>query len=169
LNVRKSNATGFSLFYLCHGFEARLPGDDLPVLPPNAYDLNNELDVAELTARELTRLGQNRAAALQRLRIQAAAMKARYDLCTNIDHNDKKYEIGQMVKLKNHRQTKFQFPWTGPYQVVDYGPNGTVYLMKPSGERLDFLVNIDHLAPYTIQDPEYYYSGLEGPLTALSA
>jgi len=165
LNARKSNATGFSPFYLCHGFEPRLPGDALPMIPPSAFDVNNELDVAALTARELARLGQNRAAALQRLRLQAAHMKSRYD--QTLPNAVLEYKIGDMVKLRNHRQCKFQFPWTGPYSIVDVGPNGTFYLMKPSGERLDYLVNMDHIAPYTIQDPEYYYSGADAPLSSI--
>ena len=34
LNARINNATGFSAFYLCHGLEPRIPGDELPVPPP---------------------------------------------------------------------------------------------------------------------------------------
>ena len=110
LNIRRSNATGYSPFYLCHGFEPRLPGDTLPAIPPNAFDLNNELDVAELTAKELARLGQNRAAALHRLRAQADVMKSRYDAQLKSIDDGHCYKIGILVKLKNHRATKFQFP-----------------------------------------------------------
>ena len=161
LNVRRSNATGFSPYYLCHGFEPRIPGDALPHIPPNAFDLDDELDVAEITSQELARLNQNRGAALKRLQVQAAEMKRRYDLNLRIGQP---FAIGDIVKLKNHRQTKFQFPWLGPFYVVAHGPNGTLYLMKPNGQRLDYLVNQDYVAPYSISDPEYYYSGTDDPL-----
>ena len=157
LNVRKHNATGFSPFYLCHGIEPRLPGDQLPSLPPKAFDINDELDVASYTAQELASLGQNRASALQKLRIQAEAMKSRYDNLIGV--SDFSYAVGDVVKLRNHRQTKFDFPWLGPYVVVDFGPNGTYYLMKPDGVRLDYLVNQDYLSYYSAKDPEYYYDG----------
>ena len=78
-NSRLGHATGFSAFYLCHGVEPRLPGDSLPSLPPDAYDLNDDIDRLNYTARELARLGQNRAAALKSLQVQALKMKERYD------------------------------------------------------------------------------------------
>jgi len=157
LNIRRHDATGFSPFYLCHGIEPRLPGDELPAPPPKGFDINDELDVAAYTANELALLGQNRASALQRLRVQADSMKARYD--NSIGVSNFSYQIGDIVKLRNHRQTKFDFPWLGPYIVVDFGPNGTYYLMKPNGARLDYLVNHDYLNYYSAKDPEYYYDG----------
>jgi hypothetical protein len=72
LNSRKSDATGFSPFYLAHGLDPRIPGDELPIIPPGSvYDFNDAEDVAMYTSKELAILGQNRAAALQRLKTQA--------------------------------------------------------------------------------------------------
>jgi hypothetical protein len=157
LNSRISDSTGFSPFYLSHGFEPRLPGDDLPVLPPNAFDLSDDIQAAAYSERELLKLGQSRAAALQRLKAQALSMKKRYD--SKLTSTLTKFEIGDVVKMKHHRQLKYQFSWTGPYYIVDYGPNDTYYLMKPSGQRLDAVVNPDFLASYTASDGEYYYDG----------
>jgi hypothetical protein len=84
-------------------------------------------------------------------------MKSRYDRL--LRGEEFTFEIGDLVKLRNHRQTKFQFPWIGPFKIVDYGPNKTYYLIKPDGQRLDYLVNHDYLAFYNIKDPEYYYDG----------
>ena len=157
LNARISDATGFSPFYLSHVFEPRMPGDVLPILPPHAFDLNDEIDAASYSERELLRLGQNRAAALQRLKAQSISMKRRYD--SNLISTFTKFSIGDLVKMKNHSQMKYQFRWTGPYYVVDLGPNDTYYLMKPNGSRIDSLVNHDFLAPYTPGDDEFYYDG----------
>ena len=56
MNSRISNSTGFSAFYLTHGFEPRLPGDELPALPPSSFDLSDEVDAANYTASELAKL-----------------------------------------------------------------------------------------------------------------
>jgi hypothetical protein len=77
---RIHSVTEFSPFYLAHGVEPRIPEDQVPEIPPRIYDLNNNLqDVAGLSAEELASLGQNRAAALQRLKAQAIRMKSYYD------------------------------------------------------------------------------------------
>jgi hypothetical protein len=165
LNARVSNATGFSPFYLCHGVDPVLPGDELPPLPPRAFDLNDELDAAVYTERELAKLGQNRAAAMQRLKVQAAEMKRRYDLVNGV--GAERYRIGDVVKLKHHRQTKFQFAWYGPFYVDSYGPNGTYYLKQPDGKKLSHLVNHDYLAPFSVKDPELYFTGNDQGLIAI--
>jgi len=69
----------FSAFYLTHGFEPRRPGVELPALPPSSFDLSDEVEAANYTASLLARLGFNRAAALQKLKVQAARMKIYYD------------------------------------------------------------------------------------------
>jgi hypothetical protein len=163
MNARISNATGFSAFYLSHGFEPRLPCDELPELPPGYYDLSDSGDIALLSSKELGRLGQNRAAALQRLRLQAIRMKNYYD--KKVGATDSRYEPGDVVKMINHGQTRFKHRFIGPFYIADQGPNNTYFLMRPDGRRwtsqngTDTPVNPDDLAPFTDFDAEYYYTG----------
>lgn len=163
LNSRISNSTAFSAFYLSHGFEPRLPGDEIPTVPPGFYDLNDAGDVATLTERELARLGQNRAAALQRLKAQAVRMKEYYD--EKVGTSEVNLKIGDVVKMVNHSKTRFKFKFIGPFYIVDKGPNNTFFLMRPDGRRwtsqngTDTPVNPDDLVRYREFDGEYYYSG----------
>jgi hypothetical protein len=163
LNARISNSTGFSAYYLSHGFEPRLPGDDIPALPPGYFDLKDYGDVALLSSKELARLGQNRAAALKRLKAQAIRMKKYYDQKLGV--NDVTFKVGDVVKMLNQSRTRFQFKFTGPFYIVDKGPNNTFFLMRPDGRRwtsqngTDTPINPDHLALFNELDPEYYYDG----------
>ena len=163
MNSRISNSTGFSAHYLSHGVEPRLPGDEIPMVPPGFYDLNDLGDVATLTERELARLGQNRAAALQRLKSQAVRMKLYYD--TKVGAIASKFKLGDVVKMVNHTRTRFKFRFMGPFYIVDVGPNDTYFLMRPDGRRwtsangTDTPVNPDDLVLFREHDAEYYYSG----------
>jgi hypothetical protein len=163
MNSRISNSTGFSAYYLSHGVEPRLPGDEIPIVPPGFYDLNDAGDVATLTERELARLGQNRAAALQRLKSQAARMKLYYD--QKVGAVSSGFKVGDVVKMVNHTRTRFKFRFMGPFYIADIGPNDTYFLMKPDGRRwtsangTDTPVNPDDLVPFRDHDAEYYYSG----------
>jgi hypothetical protein len=163
MNSRISNSTGFSAFYLSHGLEPRLPGDELPVLPPSAFDPLDNVDAANYSASELAKLGFNRAAALQKLKVQAARMKIYYDRKVGV--SDHRWEEGDVVKVKNHSQTRFKFPWFGPFYVVHQGPNNTYFLMRPDGRRwtsqngTDTPVNPEDLALFSEFDGEYYYDG----------
>jgi hypothetical protein len=159
LNVRIHDATGFSPFYLSHGVEARLPADVIPPVPPGFYDMNDAGDVAFLSSQELAALGQNRAAALMRLRAQAIRMKRRYDAQIGIE--EPSFEIGDVVKLKRNGSS-LHHTHRGPFYIVDQGPNQTYFLQRPDGRRWvdvtghDTPVNPDHLEYYTALDPEYY-------------
>jgi hypothetical protein len=170
LNSRISDSSGFSAFYLTHGFEPRLPGDEWPSLPPGAYDLTDSVDAAAYSARQLEILGQNRAAALQRLRVQAARMKQNYDRKVGVLEHA--YQVGDVVKLINHSRTRFKFRYLGPFYIADHGPNGTYFLIRPDGRRwtsmngVDTPVNPDHLSSYTEFDGEYYYDGQDIQLVA---
>jgi hypothetical protein len=163
LNARISNSTGFSAFYLSHGFEPRLPGDEWPAVPPGYYDLNDSGDIALLSSRELARLGQNRAAALQRLKAQAIRMKTYYDKKVGV--TEVEFKIGDVVKMTNHSRTRFKFKFLGPFYIVDKGPNNTFFLMRPDGRRwtsqngTDTPVNPEYLLYFNEWDQEYYYDG----------
>lgn len=160
LNIRVNNSTGFSPFYLSHGIEARLPGDDIPAVPPGYYDLNDAGDVATLSARELSSLGQHRAAALQRLKVQAARMKRQYD--NKVGVSDFQFHFGDIVKLKNNSSGKFESKYVGPFYVVDSGPNSTYFLQRFNGRRWtdqagrDIPVNSEFLSPFNVGDDEIY-------------
>lgn len=160
LNVRISNATGYSPFYLSHGLEARLPGDEIPPVPPGYFDLTDEGDVAAFSSQELASLGQNRAAALQRLKSQAVRMKQQYDQRVGVSSAD--FKVGDIVKLKNHNTGKFQFKYIGPFYIVDSGPNSTHFLQRLDGRRWtdmsgqDIPVNSEYLSLFTSLDNEFY-------------
>ena len=163
MNVRISNSTGYSAFYLSHGFEPRLPGDELLTLPPNYYDLSDSGDIALMSSRELARLGQNRAAALQRLKVQAIRMKTYYDRKVGV--SESRWKPGDVVKMLNHGQTRFKHRFIGPFYITGCGPNDTYFLQRPDGRRwtsqngTDTPVNPNYLAPFTEFDAEYYYDG----------
>ena len=163
MNSRISNSTGFSAFYLSHGFEPRLPCDELPALPPGYYDLTDPGDIAFLSSNELARLGQNRAAALKRLQAQAIRMKMYYD--KKVGATTSRWEPGDVVKMINHGHTRFKHRFIGPFYIADRGPNDTYFLQRPDGRRwtsqngTDTPVNPEDLAPYSEFDGEYYYPG----------
>ena len=71
---------------------------------------------------------------------------------TGPDSQDSHYfNINDMVKLKHHGKTKFEYEWTGPYFIVELGPPGTYYLTKPNGLRLDSTTHQNDLAPWISQ------------------
>jgi hypothetical protein len=120
-------------------------------------------ELRTFNARELEDLGQERAAAYQRTLNQAELIKKRNN--GGDPSTDYAFEPGDMVKMKNHKQTKFQFSWKGPYHVVARGYPGTYFIMKPNGQQIETPVNQRDLAPWlakTFDDQDYFFDGTKG-------
>jgi hypothetical protein len=153
MNVRAHTVTGYSPFYLCYGFHPRFPGT---TEPPSAFNFETMEDRDVFTMRELTLLGQARAAAMFRSNRQAQQMSEQHDAQRKVQAN--RFVIGEYVKklkspLPSQHISKFNMRWDGPFIIDSVGPNDSYRLMTPRGEPLPHPVNANHLAPYkNIQD-----------------
>ena len=54
--------------------------------------------------------------------------------------------------MRQHKRSKFEPYWSGPYIVTELGFPGTYWLIKANGQRIDNLVNEEQLAPWISQD-----------------
>jgi hypothetical protein len=149
LRVRTHAVTKFSPFYLLYGIEPRLPTDTNPLRSSMAPldKLEKMEENHEFIARTFDELGDNRAAAYHHSESQALRMKKYYDNTKRTEGSY--YQINDMVKLKNHGRTKFEFNWKGPYHIVGFGiVPSTYYIMDSNGKRLDYCIAQDNLAPW---------------------
>ncbi len=92
-----------------------------------------------------------------RLRTQASRMKARYDGMDDV--TGLTLSPGDLVKMLHPQATKLDLRWIGPFYVVASELNGSCFLMKPDGQRLDHPVSTDRLAPFLSDDVDLFYSG----------
>jgi hypothetical protein len=108
LRSRTHIVSKFSPFYLLYGENVRLPGD---LESPTVYDFKNSDDVDKFTNQELTKLGQDKAAANRRNIAQMELMK-RNPGEENV--GNELFEIGTHVKRVNHRKSSFKYKYIGP-------------------------------------------------------
>jgi hypothetical protein len=172
LRVRVHAVTKYSPFYLLYGVNPRIPMDTQPLRsdmqPLDEVEKMEERH--EFSARTFEELGYDRSAAYHRSVAQAARMEKYYNAKKKTENHA--YEIGDMVKLKNYGKTKFEFSWKGPYSVVGYGlVPGTYQIMDMRGQRLDYSIAQDNLAPWLVpllSNQEYSYDPIVRELVDVS-
>jgi hypothetical protein len=148
LNARTHTVTGHSPFFLAFGFHPRLPGD---TTHPHVFDFDSVADRRDYTARQLTLLGQARAAAFFRTHRQATRMTLRH--ATTHRTETQRFQVGEFVKRKVRRlpsqmPPKFSPVWEGPFIIDSVGEHDSYRLKHPNGQLEPHPVNANHLAPY---------------------
>jgi transposase InsO family protein len=138
--VRKHKATKHSPFYLVYGKEPKIPGDSCQ---PNIFDEKNHADAVEQRARQLEELGQHRAAAIERARQNAEAMKESF--VNKLAKDPETIKIGDLVLINIPNNTKFAPKWFGPFKVKSVAPFGTFQLEDMRGRTKEDLVHRDRL------------------------
>lgn len=140
--VRTHATTGYSPFYLTYGREPILPGDPLrPYISDEA--LKDPRVVAELTAQELEKVNQARAAATARMKAIGQKDKERWDKALNVVD----FDVGDYVKLTHEGRYGLEPQYKGPYIVIAKKPDfGTYKLETIQGQPLASWVHADRLA-----------------------
>jgi transposase InsO family protein len=154
LRVRTHTVTKFSPFFLLYGRHPRLPGD---IHAPDLFNFENEEERGEFTIRELDNLGQSRAAAYKRSVAQAQKMIESQD--RNEETIEDVFFPGTFVKRKNHRKGSLDYPWSGPFIVIEVLPNSLYRIMSPKGEVYQVPVHQDELRLYTGRSLSKFYYG----------
>jgi len=138
-NSSRQASTGYSPFYLLHGYEPRLMSDP--------KDPNRKTTVAE----HYERLHQAREAAVQATRQAQEGQKRQYDK----GRYEQEFNVGDMVWV--HRQrgyigqtTKLRHPYEGPWRILsrEGSLNYVVSRTDAKQRRQRDLVHVSRLKPY---------------------
>jgi RNase H-like domain found in reverse transcriptase/Reverse transcriptase (RNA-dependent DNA polymerase)/Integrase zinc binding domain len=109
-NCSKQETTGFTPFYLLHGFEPEMPID---------ISLRQGICTEEKAEVVLQRLHEARQLVLDRIKVTQAKQKRRFDA----SRRHVEYKADQLIKLyspirQKGKSDKLQHRWLGPYRVV---------------------------------------------------
>lgn len=146
IRARQHAVTKFSPFYLMFGVEPRLHFDTTP--PRNVMKPLDEIEQMEerqeFVARQFDELGMARRSATERSQAQAETMLQRNPEDSSEDSH--RFDIGDWVKLKMRKNSKWERQWTGPFVIVKLSYPHTYYLMTFRGDWLNEPVNEERLA-----------------------
>lgn len=139
-NTVEQDSTGFSPFYLLHGFHARMVMD---VVDPN-------IDVPNTQRFEV--LHEGRELAIRANRLAQGTQKRHYDRNRRLQE----FEVGDLVLIHRARgyigqTTKLRHPYEGPFRVLQKNSD-LVYLVQNLNTRLrrprEELVHVTRMKPY---------------------
>lgn len=123
--IRTHSTTGFSPFKMTYARNPVLPGD--PLRPYLNDDAHKDLRViAELTAQELEKLDQVRAAATARMKTISQKDKEKWDQA--LDKID--FDLGDYVKLTHEGRYGLEPQYKGPYVVIGKKPDFGTYKLN---------------------------------------
>ena len=152
LNFRIHEVTKETPFYLLYGVQARMPGD---IEHPTMFNFDEFDDKMRYTARELSELGQKRAAAYFNSKAQMDKMKKNQ----GEDVIDELFRPGMFVKRVNHDKKALRYKFTGPYIIDEVLDNSVYRLMLPNGQMIESPVHQDDLRHYDSKDTSQFYYG----------
>ena len=149
VRVTTNASTGYSPYFLVYGREPKLPGDaTIPFISQESFA--DPRTIADITARELSDLGQHRAAAEAKLKAVSQKDKERWDAHIK----PVSYEVGDMVMLTHEDSFGLEPQFKGPFMVIQVFDNGTCRLETIEGRKLDSLVHKERLMHAKGNKPE---------------
>ncbi|KAG2228480.1 hypothetical protein INT48_003702, partial [Thamnidium elegans] len=115
---------------------------NIPFITKESYQ--DPRTIADITARELSNLGQHRASAEAKLKAMGEKDKARWDSLIK----PVSYEVGDMVMVTNEGKFSLEPKYTGPFMVTEvFSDYGTCRLETIEGRSLNTLIHKDRLKP----------------------
>ena len=145
-NCTVHSATGFTPFFLMHGWEARLPYDLLTDGKQRAVD--EPVEVQDWVQRFVTLVSDARSAARERQGHKMQERQLRAELVARTINPPPVFHEGQLVLVDKRHKNKGEKKgghvlWTGPYRVLRK-ISAIVYLIEREGGRED-VVHVDRL------------------------